>query len=183
MRPVKHPVFRYAMPVLPLRKKGRRRAVFGLAAGLVVGLSGCGSSDSKPSVPVGGSGHLVEAREGEPFRHLVVEGTPYEMGWHQGRLLRNQIRERLGKLDWLASDGWDVYIAEFERLLPTSAREEIRGVAAGAGVKLDVVLRREIARDIARWSPSRGRPRTILAAFASAPGATATIAVARNERD
>jgi len=147
-----------------------------MAGGLLVLLGGCGSDDSKPSAPVGGRGYFVEAREGEPFRHLVVEGTPYEMGWHQGRLLSEEIKGGRTDVDPDLRRALDVYLPQFRRLLPKAMLDEVGGIAAGAGVEVDALLSSEVARDVRRFGG--GSTVTVIAAFAAAPGAVPAVAAA-----
>jgi hypothetical protein len=170
---------RHAKPVVERTADGRRRGLRALCAGFLVALAGCGSDESKPTAPVGGDGHFVEAREGEPFRHLVVEGTPYEMGFHQGRLLKDEIWRKRIPTERETGRAYAIYVPEFRKLLGVTVAEELRGIAMGAGVDADVLLFEEVADDVVRWQAATDRRRSSCgAALASAPGATPVVGVA-----
>src|SRR5688572_24133139 len=65
----------------------RRSAHIALAALLAcAALGGCGEPD------VGGSGRLERVEGGGAGDHLILEGTPYQMGWWHGHLLKDRIR-------------------------------------------------------------------------------------------
>jgi hypothetical protein len=67
---------------------------------------------------VGGSGHRTTAGEGDAqIPVVVVRGTPYEMGWHLGRLTRDEmqrfipaamarLKPTLGMTDQGLRDAW-----------------------------------------------------------------------------
>jgi hypothetical protein len=140
-------------------------------AGLAA-LGGCGLDRA-----LGGAGRWGSASADGPLVHVILEGTPYEMGAHQGRLLRDAIRARVGRpLPPEIADVLPGYAGLFRDLLPVGAADELRGIAAGAGVDETALFAREIARDVLRWHV----PDTDLtfASFASAPGDAPCLAVA-----
>jgi hypothetical protein len=55
-------------------------------------------SGSKDSAVVGGSGYRTVVGDGDARIPVVlVHGTPYEMGWHLGRLTRDDIKRIIPK--------------------------------------------------------------------------------------
>ena len=152
----------------------RSRSVGPMALGFALAISGCGSEAPKPSAPVGGSGRFVEEREGQPFRHLVVEGTPYEMGFHVGEAMKELGYSSRGVSVERAA--LDVYTREFRKLLPGDYAEELRGIAAGVGEAADDLLSREVAREVKRWTGTKAAP--LYAALACAPGSSPSAAIA-----
>lgn len=129
----------------------RRLAPSILVVGLLVPL-GCGAERE-----VGGSGRFEGAAEGGAPRVLVLTGTPYEMGVWQGRLLAPEIRRRVARpLDPVAADVLPTYEPSLLDLWPAGAREELRGVAAGAGVSEVELRRRELVREVVRWHRPEG---------------------------
>jgi len=75
--------------------------------------------------------------------HLVlhVAGTPYEMGWQHGRLLRKQVRAAIGSL---ARRQKLLRLCRARRTrvwpsVPGSIADELRGLADGAGVAREAV--------------------------------------------
>jgi hypothetical protein len=94
----------------------------------------------------------VPGTPGKTLPQLVLEGTPYEMGWHHGRLLREEIQAVLAApLVGEASGMYPAYAAGMRPLLPPAVEQELRGIAAGAGISADDVFLREVARDARRW--------------------------------
>lgn len=139
---------------------------------LLAGGAGCGGDPV-----VGGAGRLVTAPAGAPLLQVVVEGTPYEMGVHQGRLLRDAIRARVARpIATAVADVLPGYAGPMRDLLPVGASDELRGIAAGAGVTEDDLFAREIERDVLRWHVPDAA--LTVAAFASAPGDAPCVAVA-----
>lgn len=131
----------------------RSRPLRGLVCTLVVGallvaMAACGEPER------GGHGRLQEGG----LRILEVGGSPYEMGYWHGRLLRDEIRDLVGpwtrhnlRLVTGGGDGSAGASAEvLEHLrhyaetslwqLPEQARQEIEGLSEGSGVAaLDLV--------------------------------------------
>jgi len=76
-------------------------------------------------------------------RVLVVRGTPREMGLQHGRLLRQEVREDVAALlDWAVRrqgqprESLAAIWAQVEPFVPARYREEMAGLAEGAGVPL-----------------------------------------------
>lgn|GEM_PF-2013320 len=166
---------------VPRRRTGLATGVWVLQTGIWVvaaalaggaGAVGCGRE-----AEVGGAGRVGMSPAGAALLHVIVEGTPYEMGVHQGRLLRDEIRARVARpLPAAIADVLPGYAGPIRDLLPVGAADELRGIAAGAGVAEADLYAREIARDVLRWHV----PDAALtgAAFASAPGDAPCVAVA-----
>lgn len=90
----------------------------------------------------------VERREGLTL--VFLEGAPYELGRQHGELLKDQVRESVGRLlgyfrsylkiplvRSLAVNWWlDASWAQARPFLPEDYREELRGLADGSGVPL-----------------------------------------------
>jgi hypothetical protein len=82
----------------------------------------------------------VLRRQEVPFLHL--RGTPYEMGFQQGVLLRQEIRERVESLYGELTLGPLPLLLQEARLLaiPEEFKEEMVGLAQGAGVSYTDIL-------------------------------------------
>lgn len=100
--------------------------------------------------------------EKDGFHIAVLEGTPYEMGLQQGQLFKEEINVVYDKyLKELVLDNWfkkyallrgnqkaykdpEKALIEFaksnEKFVPEEYREEMRGIAEGAGVPYELVL-------------------------------------------
>lgn len=107
------------------------------------------------SSPVGAK---VLQREGKGFLEeiegnlvLHVEGTPYEMGYQHGVLLRDKVRDiveivvyGVGFYETLTSGTWgpnkmrSIY-RRLEPHIPEKYKEEMKGLAEGAGLELEMV--------------------------------------------
>lgn len=176
MPPTAPPVATATGPCVPPRRRrpespGRRALTGGLALTLVIA-AGCGRG-----APVGGAGRRVEAPPGPRLTQIVVSGTPYEMGVHQGRLLRDAVRARVARpLPTEVAGVAAGYARPVRDLLPVGAWDELRGIAEGAGVSVDDLFDRERAREIQRWHAPATEPG--LVSFASAPGDAPCLAVA-----
>jgi hypothetical protein len=96
--------------------------------------------------PPGGSGRL-EHRTGLPDL-LVLQGSPYQMGWWQGHLLRDRIRARAAA----AAGGQQVAmcVGQCRQHLSERLLEELSGLVAATGLDADRLLRAEVARDALR---------------------------------
>jgi hypothetical protein len=120
------------------------------SAGLLLA-GGCGGVES-----VGGRGSLAPAAGEKGLRVLTVEGRPYEMGWHHGRLLREEIRAVVASpVPGEAAGMYRAYAKGMRPLLPAAVEEELRGLADGAGVSPDDLFLREAARDARRWHDAK----------------------------
>ena len=137
--------------------------------------------------PVGGDGTL---KKGAGLRHVVLRGSPHEIGLHQGRLLREEIRglhqgwlERLlraavgpgggdlatgaaGKLLEQLQDFVDVARGR----LPESTLQELDGLAEGTGLSADRLLLFELMHDALRVRVSEMEPRLAAALAAGYVG-------------
>jgi len=80
-------------------------------------------------------------------RLLVLEGTPYEMGLQHGKLMAREVKEDMQAFvhDWAAGDHSTsredllrIY-ARLEPFIPQRYKDEMRGIAEGAGVPLEDV--------------------------------------------
>ncbi len=145
----------HALGRAALRRLGSVGLGIVLLGALIFG--GCGDP------VVGGSGTWMAGRSTEDgaLPRLVVRGTPYEMGWWQGRLLREAIRDL--HPDWQdaalgTGDGGDVlrrafavYVDQVRRRLPEVARQELDGLAAGSGLAAEALLLTEVMRDGLRF--------------------------------
>jgi predicted choloylglycine hydrolase len=84
--------------------------------------------------------------EKEGIHIVYLEGTPFEMGYQQGRLLKEYIRnnakysnmviEKLGNSESLQKN-----LKKLEKTHPPEFIEEIKGIAAGSEVPYDSILR------------------------------------------
>ncbi len=78
------------------------------------------------------------------IRVLHLKGTPYEMGFQHGRLLRKQVRDAvyhvLKKVTFLVpKDTLDEVYDLMSPYIPTEEKEEMRGLAHGAGIPLRLI--------------------------------------------
>lgn len=149
----------------------RFRLLVHLAALLPLVLAGCGEK------VVGGRGSLEPGADGRPAL-LVVEGSPYQMGWWQGRLLRDEIRSlhaawqadaiqsqvglahdlELGAAgDLKATIGY--FIDQTLGAVPESVRQELEGMADATDLSVSDLLFTEVMRDGLRIWLGRMEPR------------------------
>lgn len=113
-------------------------------------------SPDKPAVSGSSAayGLGILERKAVPFLHL--RGTPHEMGYQQGVLLRQEIRERVTSLYEESTLGPLPLLLHEARLLsiPEEFREEMVGLAEGAGVSYtDILL-------LNSWPQLMARPRS-----------------------
>jgi hypothetical protein len=146
----------------------RRRVTVALTALLgVAALGGCGRPD------VGGSGRLERVEGGGAGDHLILEGTPYEMGWWHGRLLKDRIRAL--HEEWqrqaFALDGDLMSEATQARRkaalalvepvlqnhLPEAVRQEYQGLSDACGLPVRTLLLTEMITDILRFTEKEPR--------------------------
>jgi hypothetical protein len=83
-------------------------------------------------------------RSGTPVKVLYLRGTPYEMGFQHGTLLRDDVRSMYKRLIGLLKFKADVDILDevydlMAPYIPSEEQEEMRGLAHGADVPLRVV--------------------------------------------
>lgn len=130
-------------------------ALFLVCAGII---SGCGMPKNKlnlyqRSMVIETSGNekqilakatIKHAGSAGNIRVLRLEGTPYEMGFQHGVLLRDDIQKLYGsvmfKMQFFAKkDMMDEIYDLMDPYIPAEEKEEMRGLAHGAGVPLKVV--------------------------------------------
>jgi hypothetical protein len=147
------------LPPRPPPASSLRRASARLGFLVFVLLAACGEPET------GGAGRLEGA-------HLVVEGSPFEMGAWQGRLLRDRI-ERF-HADWQErafreAAGGDatrarrlrewclLYVDRTLPLLPERVRQELDGLSKASGVPGRTLVLTDVMRDGLRYH--QGPPR------------------------
>jgi hypothetical protein len=122
-------------------------------------LAACGDRDP------GGSGRFEDGI-------LVLEGSPRQMGWWHGRLLKDRIRDLHADLRRAAFEGAPGALgraAQLEQacrqysalvlpLLPERARQELDGLAEGSGIPAEDLLLVEVMRDGLRFHEGGARP-------------------------
>jgi len=140
------------MPARPSRLAPLLRLA--LLAAVAAGLAPVAARAENRTIARCGEGFLEEV---DGYRVLHVKGTPYEMGFQQGALLRDDIRENVHYLFDVKGKELKVEVAGLNLLNPKrviagiAARqkkyvperffEEMRGVADGAGMDVqDVVV-------------------------------------------
>ncbi|MBN2452401.1 MAG: hypothetical protein JXR77_18590 [Lentisphaeria bacterium] len=138
----------------------RRTAVAGLACALSTLLCR-GAVAGSPAPPVeaaalvrsmgegspGGAGYRAALRNGQVTIPLVVVGgTPYQMGWHLGRLLQAEIRAFIpAAVDHVAKEfggSAEPLAAAWSSMAPFTddrLEQELLGIAAGAGIPLPIL--------------------------------------------
>lgn len=159
------------LPSVERPRWSRRRPIQALLLGLVLALGACG----EPRSP-GGFGRL-DVRAGLPDR-LVLEGSPHEMGWWHGHLLRDRIlklrkagEERLLKraFGWNAvrvddSTGRVLALKQHLELcvdqtlhrLSERVLQELEGMAVATGLEPAELIRLDVARDAWRMKGMDG---------------------------
>ncbi|MBI4559195.1 MAG: hypothetical protein HY706_16545 [Candidatus Hydrogenedentes bacterium] len=94
---------------------------------------------------------------------LVVTGTPYEMGYALGQLMKDEVRGLLGTYLQIAQTGDakrfsnETLDAAWESISPHTSdrfKEELRGVADGTGMSLDAVRRAHMVPVVADFACS-----------------------------
>ncbi|MHC5009910.1 MAG: C45 family peptidase [Planctomycetota bacterium] len=138
--------------------------------------TGCGERE------VGGFGRLSTLGDEHPVPHVVVSGTPYEMGYWQGRLLRDRIaslHEAWQELAFSHGAGPErakalrascrVYASEMLKRMPEALRQELQGLADGSGVDPGRLLLTAVLRDGLRFHD--GAARLLTAELSAAPDA------------
>jgi hypothetical protein len=130
-------------------------------------LGGCGEPD------VGGSGRLERVEGGGAGDHLILEGTPYEMGWWHGHLLKDRIRalHEEWQREAFALDG-DLMSADtqarrkaalalvepvLQNHLPEAVRQEYQGLSDACGLPVRTLLLTEMITDILRFTEKEPR--------------------------
>lgn len=101
-------------------------------------------------------------------RVLYVSGTPYERGYQQGALLREEVRDNLLTLISNAIDKYPVEEIMYEaferqrRYIPEEYLEEMRGLAHGAKLPLSVVHGIHALPEIGEWGGRKDIKKTAL---------------------
>ncbi|HEM60737.1 MAG TPA: hypothetical protein ENO24_00440, partial [Chloroflexi bacterium] len=113
------------------------------------------ADEPAPLVSTAAVGAELENREGLPVLHLG--GSPYEIGYQHGSLLREQIRAGIHQQVYagLVRDKGIPHILllcrarEIEALLPEEYRQEMKGLADGAGLSYLQILALNSAHELA----------------------------------
>ena len=105
---------------------------------------------------------LSKAKLGETddgrIRTICVSGTPYEMGYQQGKLLRTEVNENIGFLyeQTVRKFRFEELLAEiYERMrpfIPQDYVDEMHGLAHGARMPLHVIHYIHILPELGEWS-------------------------------
>ena len=146
----------------PPRRAPQNALALLLAAvtGLVL-LAGCGR-DRAP----GGAGRLEPADEGGAAL-LVLEGTPYEMGWWYGHLLKDTILARVARARRVEPRDFIEAMADAALLRVTErTRQELDGMAAATGLEPLELLIAEVEGEALRY---RGAEAELLGVAGLAP--------------
>ncbi|NOZ63571.1 MAG: hypothetical protein GXO71_01235 [Caldiserica bacterium] len=84
------------------------------------------------------AGGILLEKEGQKI--LILQGTPYQMGYQHGVLLKREVREMIDKvlaISFSQQPGWiDKAWEQVKDFIPPRYREEMRGLAEGSGVPL-----------------------------------------------
>ena len=99
----------------------------------------------------------LDRTEDGRVRVIYVAGSPYERGYQQGVLLRQEIKDNIGYIHDQAIKKFhfeELFDEAFTRMvpyIPVEHIEEMRGLAHGARMPLKVILRMHILADIGEW--------------------------------
>lgn len=90
----------------------------------------------------------------------LLRGTPYEMGYARGVLLKNEVSDwvkeclymiRTHRLALFGGERWMYSRAKkVETFIPPEYREELRGLSAGSGIAYDTLLMLNVLETVAR---------------------------------
>lgn len=99
-------------------------------------------SPEEPAIFDSSRAYGLGVLKGQEVPVLHLRGTPYEMGYQHGVLLRQEIRGRVASLyRELTSDLLPLLVQEVRLLaIPGEFEEEMRGLAQGAGVSYTDIL-------------------------------------------
>ena len=122
-------------------------------------------------------GRLETTGSGEDMIHLLhLWGTPYEMGYAHGELLKKQVPEYVNKVNEAMAREMksDVSLLDqvWEAVKPHVKDyflEELRGIAEGAGVDLQAVIRSNMVGEASEWHCS------LFGAWGKATGSTGNL--------
>ena len=107
---------------------------------------GCGRGKSP-----GGSGQLTPA-DGRVVASVRLAGTPYQMGWWHGHLLRERILERVAQARGIQpADFVEAFADQALHRLSERLRQELDGMAAATGVEPIDLMRTEVATELLRF--------------------------------
>lgn len=139
-----------------MRTKSLRWAI---ALTLAALLSVCQTALAAPPVDVAQHGRRMTLGSGaNALTVLYLRGTPYEMGYAQGKLCAPEIRYMAKQVATLMLFGLgyskekaDATWALYEKHLRPEYLEELRGLADGSGVSLKEIERAHAIPDISEW--------------------------------
>jgi hypothetical protein len=100
-------------------------------------------------------------------RIVIVKGTPYEMGYQQGRLLEKEIQDNMGYLYEQAKSKFhsaELFAEVYERMrpfIPQTYIDEMHGLAHGARIDLSVVHAIHVLPDMGEWGGKKGIKKAI----------------------
>jgi hypothetical protein len=126
---------------------------------LVVLLYACGVASAAPPVDVAQHGRRETLGTGtHTLTVLYLKGTPYEMGYAQGKLCTKEVHHMIKEVGPLMLLGLgytpqkaDATWALYAKHLRPEYVEELQGLADGAGVTLQEVERMHAIPDISEW--------------------------------
>ena len=107
-----------------------------------------------------GLAHLKEPGPGENIKVLYLKGTPYEMGFQHGKLLKKEVQEFYNKLIPLlkffaSEDMMDEIYDRMEPYIPLEEKEEMRGLAHGADIPLRAVHWVHSVPEVSEYGPKK----------------------------
>ena len=145
---------------MPARFRALRSALLGALLLALLG-AGCGRERA-----AGGSGAL-HAGLGGSGQLLRLKGTPYEMGWWHGHLLKAKVVARAEAAARLQpADYIETFADQALHRLSERMRQELDGIAAGAGVLPLDLMKAEVAPEVLRF---KGTEPGLLGAAGLAP--------------
>ncbi len=119
-------------------------------------------NDNKTVETILSKATLVETNDPDVnnLKILELKGTPYEMGFQHGRLLSGDIREnihhiiRIVKL-FAEEDMMDEIYDLMASYIPLEEKEEMRGLAHGAGIPLKVIHWIHCIPEVSEYGPKK----------------------------
>jgi isopenicillin-N N-acyltransferase-like protein len=107
-----------------------------------VGAASSAAREASAATGPGGSGHRIEIANGEAHVPVVVvRGTPYQMGWHLGRLMREEIQQLLPRAAagfkkelHVSDEQLDLVWATTAGYTDPRVQQQLVGMAEGSGV-------------------------------------------------
>lgn len=136
--------------------RGVVRALFTVAL-LAVVTAAASASDQTVNVALHGKRLTIGSGQ-DKVTVLYLRGTPYEMGYAQGRLCADEVRylaEKVAKVMMLGMDcspqKADATWALYQKHMRPEYEEELRGLADGSGVPLKDIERGHALPDISEW--------------------------------